>query len=105
MKAALPDQTTITPTQIACCNYERYRNGDGEYAEEYIEFETEDKGDGVVRVTFTVPADIAADFATGSGTSENPTGVTGFDFYYDYVLGGKENAGSYYSVEDTFVVE
>ena len=105
IKAALPDLTVVTPTAIACCNYERYRNGDGEYDETNVEFEVEDKGDGVTRITFTVPADVAADYATGSGTSENPTGVTGFDFYYDYTLDGKETAGNYYSVEDTFVVE
>ena len=103
--AALPDLTVVTPTAIACCNYERYRNGDGEYAETYVEFETEDKGNGVTRITFTVPADIAADYATGSGTSENPAGVTGFDFYYDYTLDGKASEGNYYSVDDMFVVE
>ena len=59
----------------------------------------------MTRITFTVPADVAADYATGSGTFDNPTGVTGFDFYYDYTLDGKETAGNYYSVEDTFVVE
>lgn len=103
--AALPDVTVVTPTAIACCNYERYRNGDGEYDETNVEFETEDKGNGVIRITFTVPADVADDYATGSGTSENPTGVTGFDFYYDYTLDGKESAGNYYSVDDMFVVE
>ena len=105
IKAALPELTTITPTMVACCNYERYRTGDGQYEEEYIEFETEDKGNGVIRVTFTVPADLAADYATGSGTSENPQGATGFDFYYDYVLDGSEYLGNYYSAEDHFVVE
>jgi len=104
--AALPDLTVVTPTAIACCNYERYRNGDNEYDETYLEDMTvEDKGNGVTRITFTVPAELAADYATGSGTSENPTGATGFDFYYDYVLDGVESQGNYYSVEDTFVVE
>ena len=105
MKAALPDLTTITVADVICCNYERYNNGDGEYAEESVAFETEDKGDGVIRITFTVPAELAADYATGSGTSENPAGATGFDFYYDYVLDGKEALGNIHSVDDVFVVE
>ena len=101
----LPDLTTITPTAVACCEYERYYNGDGEYAETEVEFTTEDKGNGVIVVTFTVPADVAADYATGSGTSEAPTGYTGFDFYYDQVFDGAESSGLYYSVgEDHFEV-
>ena len=44
----LPDLTTITPTKVACCEYERYYNGDGEYAETEVEFTTEDKGNGVI---------------------------------------------------------
>lgn len=101
----LPDLTTITPTKVACCEYERYYNGDGEYAETEVEFTTEDKGNGVIVVTFTVPADVAADYATGSGTSEAPTGYTGFDFYYDQVFDGAESSGLYYSVgEDHFEV-
>lgn len=103
--AALPDLTTVTMLDAVCCNYERYRNGDGEYDEASVAFETEDKGNGVTRVTFTVPAELAADYATGSGTSEAPVGATGFDFYYDYVLDGVENTGNSYSVEDAFVVE
>lgn len=103
--AALPDLTVVTPVAIACCEYERYYNGDGVYDETEVEFEVEDKGNGVLRVTFTVPADLAADYATGSGTSENPQGATGFDFYYDYTLDGTENTGNYYSVEDVFEVE
>lgn len=105
MTAALPDKTTLTVTDVVCCNYEHYNNGDGEYAEESVAFEVEDKGNGVTRITFTVPAELAADYATGSGTSENPAGATGFDFYYDYVLDGTESLGNTYSVEDTFVVE
>ncbi len=106
LKAALPELTTVTLTAIACCNYERYRYGDNVYDESYLEdFTAEDKGNGVTRVTFTVPAELAADYATGSGTSEDPKGATGFDFYYDYVLDGKESLGNYYSVEDTFAVE
>ena len=31
--AALPASTTVTPVSVVCCNYERYRNGDGEYVE------------------------------------------------------------------------
>ena len=104
MKATLPDQTTITPTDVVCCDYERYRNGDGNYEEESVEFTTEDKGDGTVVVTFTVPADLVALYINGNGTSENPEGVTGFDFYYDYELNG-ETANAYYSVDDYFVVE
>jgi ABC-type transport system substrate-binding protein len=101
----LPDLTTITPTKVACCEYERYYNGDGEYAETEVEFTTEDKGNGVIVVTFTVPADVAADYATGSGTSEAPTGYTGFDFYYDQVFDGAASSGLYYSVgEDHFEV-
>jgi len=105
MTAALPDLTTLTPTDVVCCNYERYRNGDGEYAEESVAFETEDKGNGVIRVTFTVPAELAADYANGSGTVEAPAGITGFDFYYDYVLDGTETNGNTHSVEDNFVIE
>lgn len=105
IKAALPELTTVTPVGIACCNYERYRNGDEVYDESYVEFEAEDKGNGVTRITFTVPAELAADYATGSGTSANPTGATGFDLYYDYVLDGNETAGNYFSVEDAFAVE
>ena len=106
LAATLPDRMTVTPVAIACCNYERYRNGDGVYAEEYLEdFTVEDKGNGVVRVTFTVPAELAADYATGSGTSETPTGATGFDFYFDYTFDGTEATGNYHSVEDVFAVE
>ncbi|MBD5531650.1 MAG: hypothetical protein HDQ98_05520 [Lachnospiraceae bacterium] len=105
VKAALPDLTVVTPVAIACCEYERYYNGDGVYDETYVDFETEDEGNGVLRVTFTVPADLAADYATGSGTSENPQGATGFDFYYDYTLNGVESTDNYYSVEDVFEVE
>ncbi|MGN0506093.1 MAG: ABC transporter substrate-binding protein [Lachnospiraceae bacterium] len=102
--AALPAQTTVEVTDVVCCNYERYRNGDGAYDEASVEFTTEDKGNGVTRVTFTVPADLAADYAIGSGTSENPAGATGFDFYYTITLDGNAS-DTYYSVEDNFVVE
>ena len=103
--ASLPDLTTVTVTDVVCCNYERYYYGDGNYDEAPVEFEVEDKGNGVYRITFTVPAELAADYATGSGTSEEPSGATGFDFYYDYVLNGKEVPGQYYSTNDNFVVE
>lgn len=103
--ATLPDLTTITVTDVVCCNYERYYFGDGNYDEASVEFEVEDKGNGVIRITFTVPAELAEDYATGSGTSEAATGATGFDFYYDYVLNGKEVPGQYYSTNDYFVVE
>ena len=105
MTASLPDQTTITVTDVVCCNYERYYYGDGSYDEASVEFEVEDKGNGVYRITFTVPAELASDYATGSGTSEEPSGATGFDFYYNYVLNGKEVTNQYYSTEDNFVVE
>ena len=104
---ALADLTKVTIDQIMCCNYERYYNGDGEYVEAAVTFTTEDKGNGVTLVTFTVPADLAADYAVGSGTLPEgtaATGYTGFDFYYTMDLDG--NVGSsYYSVEDAFVVE
>ncbi len=105
MVPTLPDVTTITPTSVVCCNYERYKLGDGQYDEKEVEFTVENKDNGVLLVTFTVPAELAEDYATGSGTAENPSGLTGFDFYYDQVLDGAESAGLYYSVqEDHFEV-
>ena len=101
---ALPNDTTITVTDVVCCNYERYYNGDGKYDESSVDFTTEDAGNGAVKVTFTVPADLAADYATGSGTSEDPAGETGFDIYYDMDLGGNVSTGNYYSVYDNFEV-
>lgn len=107
--ATLPDVTKITVTDIACCNYERYYNGDGTYDEtslaELNAFTVEDLGNGVLLVTFTVPADLAADYATGSGTSENPEGQTGFDIYYDKEFNGNSESGLYYSAYDNFIVE
>ncbi len=103
--AALPDSTTLTVTDVVCCDYERYNNGDGQYEEESVEWVAEDKGNGVTMVTFTVPAELAAAYVDGNGTSENPTGATGFDFYYDYELEGKVSSGNYYSTNDNFVVE
>lgn len=103
--ASLPDQTTLTVTDVVCCNYERYNNGDGEYEEESVEFTVEDKGNGVTLISFTVPAELAETYADGNGTSENPAGATGFDFYYDYELDGKSVSGQYYSTDDNFVVE
>ena len=103
----LPDVTTVTMDNIVCCNYERYYNGDGQYAEEAVTFTTEDKGNGVTLVTFTVPAELAADYAIGSGTLPEgtaATGYTGFDFYYTIDLDGNASS-TYYSVEDSFVVE
>ena len=81
--------------------FERYRNGDKEYAEKEVEFKTEDKGNGVTLITFTVPADLAADYATGSGTVTAPTGITGFDFYYTTTFNGVDQSSSH-SVEDKF---
>lgn len=107
--ATLPDVTKITVTDIACCNYERYYNGDGTYDEtslaELNAFTVEDLGNGVLLITFTVPADLAADYATGSGTSENPEGQTGFDIYYDKEFNGNSESGLYYSAYDNFIVE
>lgn len=101
---ALPNDTTITVTDVVCCNYERYYNGDGTYDESSVEFTTEAVG-SAIKVTFTVPADLAADYATGSGTSEEPVGDTGFDIYYDMDLAGNVSTGNYYSVYDNFEVE
>lgn len=103
--STLPDLTELTPTGIMCCDYERYYNGDGSYEETEVEFTVEDKGAGVQVVTFTVPADLAATYATGNGTSAEPTGYTGFDLYYDMVFDGSVSSGLYYSVEDAFSVE
>ena len=108
--STLPDITTITVTDIACCNYERYYNGDGTYDETSLAeiegaMQIDDQGNGVIVVTFTVPAELAADYATGSGTSAEPQGSTGFDIYYNKVFNGQESTGLYYSVNDNFVVE
>ncbi|MCR4576778.1 MAG: hypothetical protein K5784_02590 [Clostridiales bacterium] len=102
--STLPEITAVTVTDIECCNYERYYNGDGQYDEAPVEFEVEDKGNGVLVVTFTVPAELAADYATGSGTSAEPAGDTGFDIYYDLEFNGSVSAGQYYSVTDNFEV-
>jgi hypothetical protein len=100
----LPDITTITIDDVVCCNYERYYNGDGTYDETPVGFEVAE-GDGTYTVTFTVPAELAADYATGSGTSEEPTGYTGFDLYYSMDFDGSFTGGLYESVEDAFEVE
>ena len=102
--STLPDITVVEPTDIECCNYERYYYGDGSYDESPVEFEVEDQGNGVIVVTFTVPAELAADYATGSGTSEAPSGYTGFDLYYNQTFNG-DTTSTYYSVTDAFVVE
>ena len=39
-------------------------------------------------ISFTVPAELAEAYKTGNGTSENPTGLTGFDLYYDLEFDG-----------------
>jgi hypothetical protein len=101
----LSDITEITITDVVCCNYERYNYGDGNYDESPVEFTVEAGENGVQTVTFTVPADLAADYATGSGTSAEPIGYTGFDLYYDQVFDGDASTGLYYSVYDNFVVE
>lgn len=100
----LKDLTTITIDDVVCCNYERYYNGDGTYDEASVDFEVTEE-DGALIVTFTVPAELAADYATGSGTSEEPAGETGFDLYYTMDLDGSVNGGLYYSVNDVFEVE
>ena len=102
--AALPDLTNVIPTDIECCNYERYYNGDGSYDETPVEFEVAQDG-GTWTITFTVPAELAADYATGSGTSElePPEGYTGFDLYYDLDFNGTASS-TYYSVTDYFEV-
>ena len=104
VSVTLPDITAFTATDVMCCNYERYYNGDGEYAESPLEIAQEDNGDGTYTVTFTVPAELAADYATGSGTSAEPTGYTGFDLYYDLDFDGSVSS-AYESVEDSFEVE
>ena len=100
---ALPELTTVTIDDVVCCNYERYRNGDGTYDEASVEFEVAEDG-ATITVTFTVPAELAEDYATGSGTSEEPAGATGFDLYYSFDLDGNTTAGQSYSVDDVFEV-
>ena len=101
---ALPVITVFTATDIECCNYERYYYGDQNYDESPVEFTQEETEFGTIVVTFTVPAELAADYATGSGTSEEPTGYTGFDLYYDLDFDGSVSS-AYESVEDAFEVE
>ena len=104
MTATLPEATTLSVDQLVCCNYERYYYGDGQYVETALETSLEDKGNGLYVVTFTVPANLAADYATGSGTSAEPSGFTGFDIYYSYTVDGV--AGSnFYGTQDSFVIE
>ena len=100
---ALPDITVFTATDIECCNYERYYYGDNNYDETPVEFTQEEAVPGTVVVTFTVPAELAEDYATGSGTSEAPSGYTGFDLYYDLDFDATLSS-SYESVEDFFEV-
>ena len=100
----LPDITTVTIDDVVCCNYERYYNGDMTYDEASVGFEVAE-GAGTYTVTFTVPAELAADYATGSGTSEEPTGYTGFDLYYSLDFDGSFTGGLYESVDDYFEVE
>ncbi|MBR6300706.1 MAG: hypothetical protein IKR36_07380 [Clostridia bacterium] len=101
----LPDITVFTVTDVVCCNYERYYNGDGTYDESSVEFTAENLDNGAQVITFTVPAELAADYATGSGTSAEPKGDTGFDLYFDLEFNGAASTGLYYSVNDSFVVE
>ena len=105
--STLPDITSITVTKIACCDYERYYYGDNQYEEEELADFTvtkNDAGDGLI-VSFNVPAELAAAYATGNGTSAEPTGYTGFDLYYDMEFDGDVTTGLYESVTDAFEVE
>ena len=102
--SSLPELTQVEVTGIMCCNYEMYYNGSGDYDESPVDFEAVEEN-GAITVNFTVPADLAADYAIGSGTSEEPEGYTGFDLYYDVTLDGDLTPGQYYSVEDYFEVE
>ena len=103
--AALPTITTIEVTNVVCCNYDRYNNGDGQYDERAVEFTQEGTADGAFVITFTVPAELAEEFTKGEGAPEEPSGLTGFDFYYHMNFNDGES-DTYYSVsEDHFVVE
>ncbi|MCR5204268.1 MAG: hypothetical protein K6E47_04375 [Lachnospiraceae bacterium] len=101
---ALPDMTNLTITAIMCCNYDRYYNGDGQYDEQPVEFTTDQAAGGTYTITFTVPAELAETYTKGEGAPEEPTGYTGFDFYYDLEFNGSVES-TYYSVDDAFVIE
>ena len=88
VKLTAPAITEFTATDVMCCNYERYYYGDGEYDEAEVEFTAEEVSTGTFVITFTVPAELAADYYNGSGTSEDSFGYTGFDLYYDLVVDG-----------------
>ena len=103
----LPELTSITVTKIVCCDYERYYYGDNQYEEEELGVLTvteNDAGAGML-VSFYVPAELAAAYATGNGTSAEPSGYTGFDLYYDMEFDGDVTSGLYESVTDRFEVE
>ena len=96
-----PDSTEFIPTSVVCCNYERLNYGDGEYDEAELEFTVQEDGNGTIGITFTVPAELAEDYYTGSGTSQDASGYTGFDLYYDLTV--NDSAISYWeSVYDYF---
>ena len=101
----LKDLTTFVPTMIICFNNERYLYGDGQLMQEFLPIESKTLDDGSVVITFTVPAAIASDYATGSGTSPNPLGLTSFTMLYDMVFDGNTSSGLYYSVNDMFAAE
>ena len=110
VEVALPDLTELTIDDLACCDYERYYNGDKQYEETYLSnfegaIEVTEVEKGIYKVTFTVPAELAEAYVDGNGTSAEPEGYTGFDLYYSFTLDGADNSGLYYSVEDYFVVE
>ena len=102
---ALPDMTAFQPMAVMCLNYERAMNGDGQVVQDFVPIESTTAEDGSVTVAFTVPAEMAADYATGSGTSPNPVGMTGFTLLYDMTFDGSSSSGLYYSVTDLFSVE
>ncbi len=100
-----PEIIKVDVKSVVCCNYERYRNGDGEYDETELEDVKVEEKNGVYTVTFTVPAELAEDYATGSGKSEEPKGITGFDLYYDLTIDGNVSTDLIYGADDVFEVK
>ena len=99
----LKDLTAFMPTMLICLNYERYLYGDGQIMQEFLPFDAQVTEDGSTVVTFTVPAEVAADYAIGSGTSPTPMGITGFTLLYDMAFDGNVSSGLNYSATDIFV--
>ena len=71
--------------------------------QEFLPFDAQVTEDGSTVVTFTVPAEVAADYAIGSGTSPTPMGITGFTLLYDMAFDGNVSSGLNYSATDIFV--